>query len=279
MTMPVFLRDLTRHGSSLLGGVLIGVLILMAVLAPVVAPYSPDERRSGEERLAPGSAHLLGSDELGRDLLSRLLYGARLSLLVGVVSVGIAVTLGLSVGLVSGYAGGGWDLVLMRVMDMMLAFPSILLAIVIVAILGPSLGNAMLSVGLVAVPSYARLTRASVLQEKERDYVSAARSLGASHGRIVMKAILPNILAPLIVQCTLGFATAILDAAGLSFLGLGAQPPQIEWGLMLKSGKDLVLIAWWLVTFPGLLILLSVLGFNLLGDGLRDVLDPRLKRR
>ena len=271
-------RDALRHRSAVLGGSIIVALTLIAVLAPWVVPVDP-ETRGPDALKAPGAEHWLGTDEHGRDLLSRLMYGARLSLLVGVVSVGIAVSVGLLVGLVSGYFGGAWDLLLMRIMDMMLAFPSILLAIVIVAVLGPSLVNAMISVGIVAVPTYARLTRASVLQEKERDYVTASRSLGASHGRIVATAILPNILAPLIVQCTLGFATAILDAAGLSFLGLGAQPPRIEWGLMLKSGKELIWVAWWVITFPGCMILLAVLGFNLLGDGLRDVLDPRLKPR
>ena len=272
------LKALSRHRSALVGGAIIAALGLLALLAPWAAPYAPDER-GADALAAPGRAHLLGSDEHGRDLLSRLMYGARLSLLVGIVSVGIALSCGLLVGLIAGYAGGAWDMALMRLMDMMLAFPSILLAIVIVAVLGPSLGNAMISVGIVAVPTYARLTRASVLAEKERDYVAAARSLGASHHRIVATAILPNIVAPLIVQCTLGFGTAILDAAGLSFLGLGAQPPRIEWGLMLKSGQELIWVAWWLVTFPGAMILLAVLGFNLLGDGLRDVLDPRLKAR
>lgn len=270
------LRRLARHRSAALGALLVAGLLAMAVAAPVAVPYDPDARDSAG--LAPPSTrHLLGTDEHGRDVLSRIAHGARFTLLVGAISVAIALTFGVAVGLVAGYAGGVWDILLMRAMDMILAFPSILLAIVIVAMLGPSLSNAMISVGIVAIPTYARLTRASVLSEKEKEYVVAARSLGASHGRIVLRAILPNVAAPLIVQASLGFATAIRDAAGLSFLGLGAQPPAIEWGLMLKSGRELIWVAWWVVTFPGLFILFSVLGFNLVGDGLRDLLDPRLR--
>ncbi len=273
-----FLSRLLRHRSALVGGCLIALMGFLALAAPFAAPYDPKSRVSRALK-PPSLHHLMGSDEMGRDLFSRVLHGARLSLLVGVVAVGIGLLLGLVIGLAAGYLSGIWDNLLMRMMDMMLAFPAILLAIVIVAVLGPTLVNAMISVGIVAIPTYARIARASVLAERAKDHVTAARSLGAGHFRIIALAILPNILAPLTVQATLGFGTAILDAAGLSFLGLGAQPPVIEWGLLLKSGRELVWVAWWVVTFPGLMILVSVLGFNLLGDGLRDVLDPRLRRR
>ena len=272
------IKRLLRHRSALVGGCLIALMGLAALVAPFAAPYEPTNR-AGKALSPPSLHHPMGSDEMGRDLFSRVLYGARLSLLVGVVAVGIGLLLGLAIGLAAGYLSGVWDNLLMRLMDMMLAFPAILLAIVIVAVLGPTLVNAMISVGIVAVPTYARIARASVLAERAKDHVTAARSLGAGHLRIIALAILPNILAPLTVQATLGFGTAILDAAGLSFLGLGAQPPVIEWGLLLKSGRELVWVAWWVVTFPGLMILVSVLGFNLLGDGLRDVLDPRLRKR
>jgi peptide/nickel transport system permease protein/dipeptide transport system permease protein len=219
----------------------------------------------------------LGTDDFGRDLLSRLIHGARISMLVGVVSVSISLFFGTIAGAVAGFYRGWVDVIIMRVMDILLAFPSILLAIVIVAFLGPSLENAMIAIGIVSIPRYARIVRGSVLEEYSKDYVQAARALGASDFRLIFQHILPNCLAPLIVQTTLGFASAILEAAALSFLGLGAQPPTPEWGAMLAGGRALILRAWWVVTFPGITILLAVLGFNLLGDGLRDALDPRLR--
>jgi len=221
--------------------------------------------------------NILGTDDLGRDMLSRLIYGARVSLMVGLVSVGIALVLGTFFGAIAGYFGGWPDNIIMRVMDIILAFPGILLAIVIVAYLGPGLKNAMVAIGVISIPRFARIVRASVLEENEKDYVLAARAVGARHRRILFNAVLPNCMAPIIVQASLGFGSAILDAAGLSFLGLGAQPPIPEWGAMIAMGRSMILRAWWVMTFPGIAILLGVLGFNLLGDGLRDALDPRLR--
>lgn len=270
---------LRQNRLSVVGLALIAGFLLLAFAAPLIAPADP-MRQALYNRLSPPTlAHPFGTDDFGRDILSRVIYGARISLRVGVVAVLIALVLGTGIGLVAGYWGGWVDQVLMRVMDLLLAFPSILLAIGIVAILGPGLENAMLAVGIVAVPQYARLVRASVLTVRETDYVLAARALGASDVRILTIAILPNCLAPLIVQATLGLATAILDAAGLSFLGLGAQPPTPEWGAMLSQGRELIVRAPWVLTFPGGAIFLTVLAFNLVGDGLRDALDPKAVRR
>ncbi|MCX5878424.1 MAG: ABC transporter permease, partial [Deltaproteobacteria bacterium] len=219
----------------------------------------------------------LGTDDLGRDILSRLIYGARVSLTLGVVSVGLALTLGTLLGALAGFYKGWLDNLIMRFMDIILAFPHILLAIVIVAYLGPGLRNAMIAIGIINIPRFARIVRASVMDECGKDYVTAARAVGAKDRRIIFNAILPNCLAPMIVQASLGFGAAILDAAGLSFLGLGAQPPIPEWGAMIAEGRAMILRAWWVMTFPGIAILLGVLGFNLLGDGLRDALDPRLR--
>lgn len=270
---------LRQNRLSVVGLALIAGFLLLAFAAPLIAPADP-MRQALYNRLSPPTlAHPFGTDDFGRDILSRVIYGARISLRVGVVAVLIALVLGTGIGLVAGYWRGWIDQVLMRVMDLLLAFPSILLAIGIVAILGPGLENAMLAVGIVAVPQYARLVRASVLTVRETDYVLAARALGASDVRILTIAILPNCLAPLIVQATLGLATAILDAAGLSFLGLGAQPPTPEWGAMLSQGRELIVRAPWVLTFPGGAIFLTVLAFNLVGDGLRDALDPKAVRR
>jgi len=272
------LRRLRRNKIALFGLGVIFFFILMAILAPLIAPYDPLKQELYNKLRSPSREHLLGTDALGRDILSRIIHGSRLSLLVGVISVGIAMAIGVPLGVASGYYGGNFDNLIMRIMDIVLSFPSILLAIFIVATLGPGLRNTMIAVGLVAIPAYARLVRASVLSVREQDYVQAARALGGSDFRIMIRSIVPNSLSPLIVQSTLGMATAILDAAGLSFLGLGAQPPAAEWGAMLSDGRSLILSAPWVITFAGVAILLSVLGFNLLGDGLRDALDPRLKR-
>ncbi|GAA5541296.1 MULTISPECIES: ABC transporter permease subunit [Brucella/Ochrobactrum group] len=259
-------------------------VILVAILAPVIAPHSPVDQFRDYIKLPPfwqegGSTQfLLGTDEVGRDILSRLIYGAQYSLLVGFVIVIISMCLGITIGLITGYFGGGVDTVFMRIMDVILAFPSLLLALVLVAILGPGLINAVLAITLVLLPHFSRLTRAAVMAEKEREYVTAAKLAGASRLRLMFKTILPNCLAPLVVQATMSFSNAILDVAALGFLGMGAQPPTPEWGTMLASAREFITSAWWIVTFPGLAILITVLAINLIGDGLRDALDPKLKR-
>jgi peptide/nickel transport system permease protein len=269
------LRRALRHRGALVGLGLIALFTLIAVTAPWIAPHSPIEQNLADRLQPPSAEHWMGTDDFGRDVFSRVLHGTRISLRVGLVSVTLALLVGGSLGLVSGYFGGALDLLLMRVVDVMLAFPSILLAIVVVSVLGPSLTNAMIAVGITGIPGYARLVRSVVLQVKSLEFVTAARALGAGDARILFAAVLPNCLGPLLVQSTLGLATAVLDAAGLSFVGLGAQPPLPEWGAMLSQGRELILDAPWALTAPGLAILFSVLGFNLLGDGLRDLLDPR----
>ena len=271
-------KRLLKNKIALFGLGIILILIVTAILAPIIAPYDPIETDILQRLKAPSGEHLLGTDDLGRDILSRLIYGSRISLQVGVISVSFALIFGVTIGLLAGYYGGKVELILMRVIDVMLAFPSILLAIAIMAILGPQLSNAMIAIGLINLPRFARIVRSSVLTVKEEEYVAAAKSLGASDFRIIIKHILPNCLAPLIVQSTLSIATAILEAAGLSFLGLGAQPPIPEWGAMLSAGRASLQLAPWVVTFPGLAIVITVLGFNLFGDGLRDALDPKMKR-
>ena len=277
------ISQLYRNKTAMIGLVIITGFFLVAIFAPLLSPHDPVET-SLYDQLKPPVWHetgtwknILGTDELGRDTLSRIIYGARVSLTVAVVSVGIAFTLGTLLGCISGYYKGFWDGLIMRIMDMILAFPYLLLAIVVVAYLGPSLENAMMAIGITYVPRFARIVRGSVLEECEKDYVMAARAVGARDWRIIFIAILPNCLGPLIVQTTLSMASAILDAAALSFLGLGAQPPTPEWGGMIARSRALILRASWVMTFPGIAILLAVLGFNLLGDGLRDALDPRLR--
>jgi peptide/nickel transport system permease protein len=271
------LRRLLRQRGAVLGVAILAALALMALAAPWLSPRDPIKTSPREALQAPGSRFLLGSDQYGRDVASRALHGARLSLTVGLIAVSIAVGLGTPVGLMSGYYGGRVDGFVMRVVDVLLAFPGILLALAIVSVLSPGLNNVMIAVGLSAVPNYARLVRASVLSAREQLYVEAARALGSRDLSIVSRYILPNVVAPLIVTGTLGLGTAILSAAALSFLGLGSQPPQPEWGRMLSEGRDYLREAWWISTVPGLGIMLTVLAMNLLGDGLRDVLDPRLK--
>ncbi|MEI8325862.1 MAG: ABC transporter permease subunit [Betaproteobacteria bacterium] len=269
---------------ALAGLCVVLAVLLLAALAPLVAPYAPDLTDTAVFLQPPAwqsggsSAHWLGTDAIGRDILSRLIFGARLSLAIGLAVVALSVIVGTVLGLTAGYARGVYEIAVMRCMDIILTLPSLLLAIVIVAILGPGLMNAMLAVSVVVLPHYVRITRAAVITEASKDYVTAARMNGASHWRLMFNEILPNCMAPLIVQASLGISTAILDAAALGFLGLGAQPPASEWGTMLADAREFVMRAWWVVTFPGLAILVTVLAFNLLGDGLRDAFDPKLKR-
>jgi dipeptide transport system permease protein len=259
-------------------------LIAVALLAPLIAPHAPTEQFRDALLLPPfwqeggQTSFLLGTDAVGRDMLSRLLYGSRFSLFIGVVVVSIALTGGITIGLIAGFFRGWVDIVIMRIMDVILAFPSLLLALVLVAVLGPGLLNAMIAIAIVLQPHFVRLTRAQVMSEKSKDYVVSARVAGAGPIRLMTRTILPNCLAPLIVQATLSFSTAILDAAALGFLGMGAQPPTPEWGTMLADAREFILRAWWVVTLPGLAILITVLAINLVGDGLRDALDPKLKR-
>ncbi|MFC0219566.1 dipeptide transport system permease protein [Pseudochelatococcus lubricantis] len=274
----------SENRGAVVGLAIIAALVLVALFAPLIAPHDPGEQFR-DALLAPpawqqgGSPRfLLGTDAVGRDILSRLIYGSQFSLFVGVVVVGIALAVGVTTGLIAGYFGGFADAMIMRVMDIILSFPSLVLAIVLVAVLGPGLTNAMIAIALILQPHFARLTRAAVLAEKSREYVTAARLAGAGRLRLMFVTILPNCLAPLIVQATLSFSNAILDAAALGFLGMGAQPPTPEWGTMLAEAREFILRAWWVVTFPGLAILITVLAINLVGDGLRDALDPRLKR-
>lgn len=277
------LEQLWRNKTAVAGLLVITLFVLTAILAPFLSPHNPVEASLYDQIKPPiweegGTwTNILGTDDLGRDILSRLVYGARVSLLVALATVGIAVFFGSFLGAISGYYKGFLDNIIMRFMDILLAFPHILLAIVIMAYLGPGLTNAMIAIGIIYIPRFARIVRASVLEECEKDYVTASRSVGARDWRIIFVAIFPNCLAPLIVQTTLGFASAILDAAALGFLGLGAQPPTPEWGAMIAMGRSHILRAWWVMTFPGIAILFAVLGFNLFGDGLRDALDPRLR--
>ena len=274
------LRRLVESPGPVAGLSIMVVLVLLALFAPLVAPYGPAEQFR-EHFLNPpfqDPAFLLGTDSLGRDILTRLIYGARLSLVIGAVVVALSMSVGTLLGLVAAFAGGVLDVAILRTMDVLLVFPSLLLAIVVVAILGPGLTNAMFAVAIVLLPGYVRLARAAALGELAREYVVATRSAGAGVWRLMLLVVLPNCAAPLIVQATLGFSAAILDAAALGFLGLGAQPPTPEWGTMLADALQFYARAWWLLTFPGLSILVTVLAFNLLGDGLRDALDPKLRR-
>jgi peptide/nickel transport system permease protein len=276
------LRRLLRNKLAIVGMVILGIVIFVAVFAPLLASQDPNENGvykvyPRENKQGPSLDHPMGTDDLGRDMMSLIFYGARISVRVGVFAVGFAILFGASLGAIAGYAGGTVDNIIKRIMDIMLAFPSILLALVIVVAIGPGLFNAMIAIGIVSIPSFARITRAAVIKENENVYVMAARSLGAGSNRVLWKHIMPNSLSPLIVAASLGIATAILDAAGLGFLGLGAQPPTPEWGLMLSRNKSHIFTSPWMVIFPGVAIMFLVLGFNLLGDGLRDALDPWLK--
>jgi len=273
-----------ENRGAVIGFWVFAAFIVVALFAPWIAPYDPSQQFRDHLLQPPfwqegGSiAFPLGTDALGRDMLSRLLNGARYSFYVGIVVVAFAATGGIIIGLIAGFAPKWLDTIIMRIMDIVLAFPSLLLALVLVAILGPSLTNAMIAIAIVLQPHYVRLTRASVMSERSKDYVTAAKVAGAGTARLMFVTVLPNCLSPIIVQGALSFSTAILDAAALGFLGMGAQPPTPEWGTMLAEAREFILRAWWVVTFPGLAILITVLAINLMGDGLRDALDPKLKR-
>jgi dipeptide transport system permease protein len=279
-----FLAEFAENKAAVAGTILLLILVLLAMFANVVAPYSPIEQHRGFELQRPfwesgGSAQfLLGTDEVGRDMLSRLIFGARMSLFIGLAVVVASVIVGILLGLVAAFSRGAVSLIIMRGMDVIMSVPSLLLAILIVAMLGPSLVNTIVAITVVYLPSYVRLVRAAALSEKSRPYVTASQVAGAGRMRIMFVTVLPNCIAPVVVQATLGVSSAILEAAALGFLGLGAQPPTPEWGAMLASAREFIQRAWWVVTFPGLAILVTVLAINLVGDGLRDALDPKMKR-
>ncbi|MCI9867120.1 ABC transporter permease subunit [Rhizobium skierniewicense] len=279
-----FWHYFSENRGAVIGLYVFAIIVFVAIFASLIAPHSPFQQYREVILLPPAWleggnwSYPLGTDPLGRDILSRLIHGAQYSLFIGVFVTTLSLSTGIIIGVIAGYYRGWLDTVIMRLMDIILAFPSLLLALVLVAILGPGLTNGMIAIALVLQPHFVRLTRAAVMTEKERDYVTAARLAGAGPLRLMFKTILPNCMGPLIVQATLSFSNAILDAAALGFLGMGAQPPAPEWGTMLAEAREFILRAWWVVTFPGLAILITVLAINLVGDGLRDALDPKLKR-
>jgi peptide/nickel transport system permease protein len=270
-----FLKRLLKSPSAKIGGSICLVLVVTAMFAPIIAPYDPTELGVGQALQPPNWDYWFGTDEFGRDLFSRIVYGSRLTLYVGLIAVGISMTVGVLVGLVAGYVGGWLETVLMRAVDVLFSFTETLIALAAVAVLGPSLTNAMIAVGISAIPFYARITYGAVLVEKNKEYFKAAEAVGSRHLRLLFRHILPNILSPIIVVATVGVSVAVLSASALSFLGLGAQPPSPEWGAMLAAGRDYFKRAPWITTFPGLAIAITVLGFNLLGDALREALDPQ----
>ncbi len=271
------LHQLALNKGAIAGAVVFVLIVVMALAAAIIAPYDPIKLNPSDSLLAPSLHHLMGTDQFGRDILSRVIYGARVSVAMGLVAVAISVTIGSVLGLVSGYYLGAVDMVVMRLVDVMLAFPGILLALVIIAILGPNLSSAMIAVGVSGMPPFIRVVRGSVLTLREREYIEAVRVTGARNARIIFRHIMPNVLAPVIVLSTLGIPSAIISGAALSFLGLGIKPPTADWGAMLNTGRSFLSTAWWLSTFPGLAIVVMVMAINLFGDGLRDALDPRLK--
>lgn len=269
--------QLKKNKLAVFGAFIIILFVLVAIIAPFIAPYGYDELHAGERLTGPSTQNWFGTDDLGRDIFTRIVYGARISLFVGFFSVTGALVMGTLLGVIAGFFGRWIDLLISRIFDVLLAFPSILLAIAIVAILGPSLQNALLAIAIINIPIFGRLVRSRVLSIREEEYILAAKALGMKNSRILFHHILPNSVAPIIVQATLSFGSAILEAAALGFLGLGAQPPTPEWGKMLSDARQYIQTAPWTVLFPGLSIMLVVLGFNLLGDGLRDALDPKMK--
>lgn len=274
---PWWLGRLRRNKLVVFGGTIVALVILAAVFAPVIAPHSPYEQFTADQLVGPSRTYPMGTDELGRDVFSRVLYGARISVQVALISLAIGGIVGGALGLVAAYRGGVWDMVIMRFADILFAFPSLLLAIAVLAVLGPSLYNVMVAIGIIFIPIFIRVTRASGMVIAQEQYVEASRASGASPTRVMFRHVLPNAMAPLLVQVTLAISYAILAEAGLSFLGLGAQPPEPSWGSMLSSGRGFMTFAPWTAVAPGMAIFIAVLGFNILGDGLRDVLDPRMK--
>ncbi len=273
--VEAYLYILQRNWLTLTGCTIVLLITLLAILAPLLAPYDPVTIDIPSRLQPPGTEHWFGTDEMGRDIFSRVLYGCRISLQVGLYIVLLAAIIGTAIGSTAGYLGGKTDSVVMTIMDMILSFPSLVLAMALAAALGPSLFNAMLAVAIVKIPVYVRLVRGQVLSLRERQYVKAARTFGASPAWIITRHIIPNCLAPVLIQLTLGIGEAILTASSLSFIGLGAQPPAPEWGAMISTARIYILDQWWYATFPGLAIFITVVGFNLLGDGIRDILDPR----
>lgn len=268
---------LLRNKGAVVGGVIFLLILAMALLAPVIAPHDPIKLNARQSLRPPGREFWMGTDQFGRDVLTRIIYGARISLMMGFVAVAISVTAGSLIGLLAGYYRGVVDVIAGRLVDVMLAFPGILLALVIIAILGPDLTSAMIAIGVSAMPVFIRVVRGSVLALRGREYIEAARVIGATDARIITRHMLPNVLAPVIVLTSLGVPAAIISGAALSFLGLGVRPPTADWGEMLSNGRSYINAAWWLSTFPGLAIMILVVSINLLGDGLRDALDPRMR--
>jgi peptide/nickel transport system permease protein len=279
--LPRTLRLALKNRLTTTGLSVVFLLVLVALSAPLIVPFPQDTIATHiEDRFqSPSPQHLFGTDELGRDVFSRILCGARISLQVGVIAIGLALAIGVPLGVVAGYAGGMLDELIMRITDVFLSFPPLLLAMAISTLLGPNLTNAMIAIAIAWWPWYTRLLRSEAISVRERDYVQAARAMGASPGKIVFKHVLPNCLTPIIVQASMDFGSIILTSAALSFLGLGAQPPTPEWGLMVSTGRTFFLTNWWIVTFPGLAIFTAVLSFNLVGDGLREILDPKMRRK
>lgn len=271
------LKRMLQNRKAVFGAVVLVIIIISAISAPLLTRFNPNEQDLDNRLLPPSWTNLLGTDNFGRDVFTRILYGGRISLQIGLISVGIGVVFGCLIGLIGGFYGGIIDGILMRFVDILLALPGFLLALSIVAALGPNLQNVMIAVGISNIPRFARIMRASVMQTRELDYVTAALAAGASDFRILFKHVMPNSINPVIVQASLGLATAILAASGLSFLGMGAQPPTPEWGSMIAQARPFIRLAHWIVTFPGLAIVVTVLALNLVGDGLRDIFDPRLK--
>ncbi|WP_238365377.1 nickel transporter permease [Mesobacterium pallidum] len=274
-----FFRALLSSPTGIIGLAIVGLLLIVALAAPLLAPHDPLRMAAGPRLQPPSWQHWMGTDDFGRDVLSRIIYGAQLTLQIGAIAVGISLTSGLFLGLVAGYASGWAEKVLMRLVDVLFSFTEIVIALACLAIFGVGLTNAMIAIGIASIPFYARVTHSVVLVEKNKPYFEAAVAAGAGHGRLIFRHLLPNVVPTLIVVGTLGVSTAVLAAAGLSFLGLGAQPPQPEWGFMLSSSRDLISRAPWMMIFPGLAIAFTVLGFNLLGDGVREALDPRQRQR